>query len=99
MIDLRDLGKPSEPEYICEHCDRRLLSHTDPNRLTRGNLYQCPSCGQIKDDSYDQIKRADTLEPSRQNGAFIGLFALGQKEPYKRIKVRDIDPEPYEDEI
>jgi len=92
VIDLTKLTG-SDPNYICEACDRRLLPHTDPNRITAGELFICPECGQVKDTDLDQIKRADPLRPSGQNEAFIGMLTLGQKDTPKRVKISDPEPQ------
>lgn len=50
VIDFTGEGQPQQP-YQCEFCTILLLPHSDPNRLTTGQLWICPTCGTVKDDS------------------------------------------------
>jgi len=92
VIDLRKITDPDDNTYICEYCDVRLIPYFDVKgeRITRGKLFQCGKCGQIKDTSYNNLKRPEQLTARGDN---LNLFIthLRQPQPQKPKKF-DIDP-------
>lgn len=65
-IDLTDIGVTTSP-YTCEFCSEVLIEHSDPERLTTGQLWICPSCGNTKDDSLDM----ETMQGTRETGTVM----------------------------
>lgn len=51
-LDFTGEGRTQLP-YQCEFCTILLIPHSDPNRLTTGQLWICPTCGTVKDDSLE----------------------------------------------
>lgn len=63
VVDLRKATEPDNDIFICEHCDCRLIPYYDikGERLTRGKLFQCGRCGEIKDTEMDNLQRPEAL--------------------------------------
>lgn len=92
IIDLRKATEPDNDIYICEYCDCRLIPYLDINgeRLTTGKLFQCGKCGQIKDTSYNDLKRPEQLTARGDNA---NIFINHIRQPQKPTKPKfDIDP-------
>lgn len=70
-IDFTDLGIKALP-YQCEFCSELLIEHSDPNRLTTGQLWICPSCGNTKDDTVNQ----EQIMGSRDTGTVMDGISL-----------------------
>lgn len=98
ITDLRKFTDASSSEaYICEHCDIRLIPYHDikGERLTRGKLWQCGKCGQIKDTAMDNLQHPEALTSRGDNQDFI-FKQFRQPQPTKQ---KPYDPEPMNDEI
>ena len=92
VIDLRKLTDPDDNTFICEYCDCRLIPYFDTKgeRLTTGKLFQCGKCGQIKDTSYNNLKRPEELTSKGDN---LNLSITHLRQPVKpKPKQFDIDP-------
>lgn len=66
-LDLSDLGVNDSP-YQCEFCNELLIEHSDPERLTTGQLWICPSCGNVKDDSLTEDQQ---IMGARESGTVM----------------------------
>jgi DNA-directed RNA polymerase subunit M/transcription elongation factor TFIIS len=98
VIDLRKATDPETDVYICEHCDIRLIPYIDTKgeRLTRGKLFQCGRCGQIKDTAMDNIQHPEALTSRGDTNQNIFFTHFRQPQPQKS---KPYDPEPMNDEI
>lgn len=86
LIDLRKLTDPDDNTYICEYDDVRLIPYFDTKgeRITRGKLFQCPRCGQIKDTEMDNLKKPELL------------IAKGETQPVNMVHLRQSQPQPHQ---
>lgn len=85
VIDLRKATEPGSDIYICEHCDCRLIPYFDikGERLTRGKLFQCGRCGEIKDTEMDNLQRPELLTSRGDTNNAIFLTNIRQPQPTK----------------
>jgi|SRR5689334_726552 hypothetical protein len=92
IIDLRKAIDPDNDIYICEHCDVRLIPYFDikGERLTRGKLFQCGRCGQIKDTTSHDLQKPESLT-SRGDNMNVYFNVVRHDNPVKP-KPFDIDP-------
>lgn len=92
LIDLRKATDYYNEVYICEHCDIRLIPYHDieGTRLTRGKLWQCGRCGQIKDTEMDSLQHPEQLV-SRGDNQTIFFKHIRQSD---KPKPKPYDPEP-----
>jgi hypothetical protein len=69
ILDLTDI-QDEEPTYVCDHCEIPMLPYLDieGTRHTRGELWQCGSCGIIKDTEMDQLKHGESLSSKASAG-------------------------------
>ena len=93
VIDLRKATDPDNDIYICEYCDCRLIPYFDVKgeHITRGKLFQCGKCGQIKDTAAKHnIKREEelTTKGDNANNLFITHF---RQSPKPKPEKFDID--------
>lgn len=98
VIDLRKATEPEDGIYICEHDDTRLIPYHDieGKRLTRGKLFQCGKCGQIKDTSMNDLQRPESLVTrGDEQSTFFTMF----RQPPTNTKPKPYDPEPMMDQI
>lgn len=70
-LDFTDIGVNDSP-YSCEFCSELLIEHSDPKRLTTGQLWICPSCGNTKDDSID----LENIMGTRDTGTVMDGISL-----------------------
>lgn len=99
VIDFRKATDLDNDIYTCENCDIRLIPYHDieGKRLTRGKLFQCGKCGQIKDTSMDNLQHPSALvSRGDEQSAFFTMFR--QPSPVKQ-KQQQYDPEPSEDKF
>lgn len=93
LIDLRKATDQSDNGiYICEYCDIRLIPYHDieGKRLTRGKLWQCGKCGQIKDTAMDNLQHPEGLTARGDNQQ---IFLINARQPARpKPKQFDIDP-------
>ena len=73
---ITDLTKATDPQsdiYICEYDDVQLIPYYDikGERLTTGKLFQCPTCGIIKDTSFSDLKRPEQIISKAQENRFF----------------------------
>lgn len=98
VIDLRKATEPNNDIYICENDDTRLIPYHDieGKRLTRGKLFQCGRCGQIKDTSMNDLQHPETLVTrGDEQSTFFTMF----RQPPTTTKQPPYDPEPEWDKI
>lgn len=95
VIDFRSVTEQSDDNYICEHCDVRLIPYFDikGDRLVApgGKLYQCGKCGQIKDTSGQGIhdmKHPEILTTRGDQANNLFITHWRQPQPTK--------PEPFD---
>jgi transcription elongation factor Elf1 len=93
VVDLRKATDPDDNIFICEHCDIRLIPYNDikGERLTRGKLWQCGRCGQIKDTEMDNLQHPETLTSRGDTNQNVFLKQLRQPQGPKH---KPYDPEP-----
>ena len=98
VIDLRKVTDPDTDIYICENCDVRLIPYIDKEgkRLTRGKLFQCGRCGQIKDTAMDNLQHPEALTTRGDINQNVFFTHFRQQQS---IKPKPYDPEPMSDEI
>lgn len=88
VIDLRNATQPSEI-YECEYCNTRLIPYHDVEgkRLTRGKLWQCGRCGQIKDTAMDNLQHPATLTSRGDNNDNIFFKQIRQQSITKKDRI------------
>lgn len=93
VIDLRKLTDPDNDVYICEQDNVRLIPYhdTEGKYLTRGKLFQCGRCGQIKDTERADLQRPETLIARGDTNQNF-FFKNWRQESTTKPKQFDIEP-------